>query len=162
LAHSESALLAATRLPALTLRGADEPGGTKRKGQERDERIDSPSALRNCPSGLAWCAGFHKPEIIVKGLKQGHSKKAPLAKSASALCKRNLLATFLCQFPAHHLSLTASTGEARDPPMCYHTLKQSSCAYQAQKERLCGDGGPFAGWIRSPPELEQFTPPPRY
>jgi tRNA-specific adenosine deaminase 1 len=172
-AHSESVLLAAASAAAASTSHPHQdrcrPGGQeqeqptcKRKGPASQDADRAVAALRNCPSGLAWCAGLPKPEILVKGLKQGHGKRAPLSTSASALCKRSMLATFL-----HHFSCLLNPAPAPAPSMelepdagsmCYHALKQAARAYQQRKERLCV-GGPFAGWIRSPPDLEQFTLP---
>ncbi|KAG7445941.1 adenosine deaminase/editase [Guyanagaster necrorhizus] len=101
------------------------------------------AASGSCNDSLCWIADSHKTyEVLINGFKRGVSPKHRLReKSRPLLCQMSM-------FLLYH-QVCKALGLSDQSQKIYNDVKCSVAEYQDAKDRLMGNGGPLAGWLRS-------------
>ncbi|GJE84920.1 adenosine deaminase/editase [Phanerochaete sordida] len=109
-------------------------------------------ATSSCNDSLCWIADAPKHEVLINGLRRGISPKNRHNPKFWPLVSKVSLFK-LCQ----SLDEIQPSGLSQLADATYRGAKDYSEAYQQAKNALRGPGGPFAGWIRSGVQYEDFN-----
>ncbi|TFK74460.1 adenosine deaminase editase [Pluteus cervinus] len=105
----------------------------------------------SCNESLCWIADSPQPghDVLINGLKRGVSPKHRFREKARP--RVSPLAFFDLY---DHLS--AQAGNPSIGSTSYATIKASMLEYQAAKDALMGENGPFRGWVKASPRYGNF------
>ncbi|KAF9500181.1 adenosine deaminase/editase [Pleurotus eryngii] len=111
-----------------------------------------PGSKGSCIESLCWSAYTVRGcEVLINGLKRGVAPKHRHREKSRPMLSK------LALFVLYEQALLSGNIDADSEEATYFDVKMAHVNYQATKERLQGEMGPFRGWLRTGREWESFS-----
>ncbi|KDQ28905.1 hypothetical protein PLEOSDRAFT_1102944 [Pleurotus ostreatus PC15] len=111
-----------------------------------------PNSKGSCNESLCWSADTVRGcEVLINGFKRGVAPKHRHREKSRPMLSK------LALFVLYEQALLSGNIDADSEEATYFDVKMAHVNYQATKERLQGETGPFRGWLRTGREWESFS-----